>query len=121
MILAKGSINLDGVKSENKSDLRTVFRDGFVTNILNPKVALFFIAFLPQFINPTYSQGAMPFIILGLTFMISGTIYCSLLALFAGQVFSSLRHNAFFSNVLNKTCGTVLIGLGAYVALLRRN
>jgi threonine/homoserine/homoserine lactone efflux protein len=120
MILERSPIDLNAGVRESKQKSMHFFRDGFLTNILNPKVALFFIAFLPQFIDTSSHSGALPFIILGLTFTTTGTIYCSLLAVFAAQIFSRLRGNAAFSSVLNKACGTVLVGLGAYVALLRR-
>jgi threonine/homoserine/homoserine lactone efflux protein len=121
MILS-GNITLPEENFEKKvQDLRNVFLDGFLTNILNPKVALFFIAFLPQFIDTSARGGALPFILLGLTFTTTGTIYCALLAIFAAQIFSSLRHNKSFSSVLNKTCGSVLVFLGVYVALFRKS
>jgi threonine/homoserine/homoserine lactone efflux protein len=119
MVSSRSSIDLE-TAPEKKQELTKVFRDGFFTNILNPKVALFFIAFLPQFISPGYDTGVTPFLILGLTFTTTGTIYCSILAVFAAQLFSHLRQNKRFSSIMNKTCGSVLIFLGAYVALARK-
>jgi threonine/homoserine/homoserine lactone efflux protein len=119
MIGSRTTIDLE-MSHAKKQELTKIFRDGFLTNILNPKVALFFIAFLPQFINPGYHGGVAPFLILGLTFTTTGTIYCSLLAVFAAQLFSHLRQNKKFSSVLNRTCGSVLIFLGAYVAFAKK-
>ena len=97
-----------------------IYRDAALTNILNPKVALFFIAFLPQFIEPTFKSSIIPFIALGLTFTFTGTLWCVVLALFSSQIFLRLRNNQKLSLYLNKTCGAILIGLGIKVALIDR-
>ena len=94
-----------------------IYRDAVLTNVLNPKVAMFFIAFLPQFIDPGYRNSIVPFMILGITFTITGTIWCFVLASFSSYLFSKLRNNPLFSSWLNKICGAVLIGLGIKIAL----
>ena len=101
------------------SPLKT-YRDAVLTNVLNPKVAMFFIAFLPQFINPEYKSSILPFLLLGFTFTFTGTIWCIILAIFSAQIFSKLRNNQKLSSYLNKICGTVLIGLGLKLALADR-
>ena len=97
-----------------------IYRDAALTNIFNPKVAMFFIAFLPQFIEPTYKSSIIPFITLGLTFTFTGTLWCIVLALFSSQIFLRLRNNQKLSFYLNKTCGVILIGLGIKLALIDR-
>lgn len=93
------------------------YRDALLTNILNPKVALFFIAFLPQFIDPAFRENAVPFLLLGLCFTITGTIWCLTLAIFADFLFSKLKTDHLAVKRINQLCGTVLIGLGIRVAL----
>jgi len=81
---------------------------------------LFFIAFLPQFIDPTLNNTVLPFLTLGFTFIVTGTIWCLILATFASAIFSHLKENKKVSSYINKVCGLTLIGLGIKVALTDR-
>lgn len=100
-------------------DYLTIYRDAIVTNVLNPKVALFFIAFMPQFIDPVMKSSVLPFIILGATFIITGTAWCLVLAIFASAIFARLKSNKKLSTGINKICGLTLIGLGIKVAVTK--
>jgi len=110
-------------KAESKMTINYLktYRDGVITNVLNPKVALFFIAFLPQFIEPTLKNTFLPFLALGITFTITGTIWCLILANFAALIFQKLKHNYKISNYIHKVCGFTLITLGIKVAFAKNN
>lgn len=92
------------------------FRQGILTNILNPKVALFFLAFLPQFIDPSSNVKIAAFITLGLTFVATGTIWCLILAWFASGFSERLRKNETISQWLNRTAGALFVFLGLRLA-----
>lgn len=112
MIIDKKKLFDNENKSFENSDLWKIYRQGVVTNVLNPKVALFFLSFLPQFINPEYANGPVPFLILGSTFMITGTLWCLILAWAASLITKTLRNNQKVGNFLQKFSGVVFIGLG---------
>jgi RhtB (resistance to homoserine/threonine) family protein len=120
MVFDKSRLNFNQSEVSAETNFTSIYRDAVLTNVLNPKVAMFFIAFLPQFIDPNYLHSVLPFLALGITFTITGTIWCSLLAIFSSAIFMNLRKNQSFSAYLNKACGIVLIGLGIKVAMTRR-
>ncbi|MET0281549.1 MAG: LysE family translocator [Steroidobacteraceae bacterium] len=102
------------------SPLRTIFAQGFLTNVLNPKVALFFLAFVPQFIEPQAASKALAFIVLGTIFNFNGTLWCLVLAWLsarAGRLGVSRRAGAW----LGRTVGAVFVVLGIRLALARQN
>ena len=92
------------------------FRQGVFTNILNPKVALFFLAFLPQFIDPASNSKILAFLILGFTFVTTGTIWCLVLAWFASAFSERLRTNETIAQWLNRTAGALFVFLGLRLA-----
>jgi threonine/homoserine/homoserine lactone efflux protein len=98
-------------------DLKTIYKQGVLTNVLNPKVALFFLSFLPQFINPDFADGPMPFLILGATFLVIGTLWCLFLAWSAALMTNTLRNNNFLETILQKLSGIIFIGFGLKIAL----
>jgi threonine/homoserine/homoserine lactone efflux protein len=93
-----------------------VYRQGILTNVLNPKVALFFLSFLPQFINPEAARGPLPFLILGGTFLVTGTTWFMTLAGTAAIMTKTLRENQRIGLILNKISGIIFIGFGLKLA-----
>lgn len=89
-----------------------IYKQGVLTNTFNPKVALFFLAFFPQFIDASYTYSMVSFIILGLTFAVTGFIWCLCLALLASKFSENLRKNPAIEVLLNRISGAVFIGLG---------
>ena len=92
------------------------FRQGVLTNVLNPKVALFFLAFLPQFIDPASKMKIAAFIALGLTFVTTGALWCLILAWFASEFSGRLRTNETVSQWLNRIAGALFVFLGLRLA-----
>jgi len=102
-----------------RSTAAAAFRQGVVTNVLNPKVALFFLAFLPQFIDPASPTKVPAFIALGLTFVTTGTIWCLILAWCAASFSHRLRANRTIARCLNRAVGSLFIFLGIRLATTR--
>jgi threonine/homoserine/homoserine lactone efflux protein len=98
----------------------SAFRQGIITNVLNPKVALFFLAFLPQFIDPAAGHPARQVVLLGLLFDLSGTSVNLLIAMIASRAAGGLRVNAGVQQWLQRGCGLLFIGLGVRLAVVSR-
>jgi threonine/homoserine/homoserine lactone efflux protein len=97
----------------------TIYRAGMLTNVLNPKVALFFMAFLPQFVAPTAESRVLPFLFLGAVFIFNGTLWCLFLVWSASAVSRRLRDNRSSAVVLKRATGAVFMGLGVRLAVSR--
>jgi len=100
--------------------LRRVFRDGFVVNLLNPKTALFFLAFLPQFVDPARGAVHWQILLLGLIFMGLGIVSDGVFALLAGSAGDWLKRNRRFLRFQRWFAGSAFIGLGVTAALAGR-
>ncbi len=101
-------------------DWRAIFAQGFLTNALNPKVALFFLAFVPQFIAPDAPSKPLAFIVLGAIFDFNGMLWCHALALFAAFASRKLKVGAAVGRWLNRTMGALFVALGVKLALATR-
>jgi threonine/homoserine/homoserine lactone efflux protein len=100
-----------------KRSLGRLYRDGFIVNLLNPKTALFFLAFLPQFVDS--SRGSVPFQIafLGLLFTFMGHTSDGLYALVAGTAGTWIKRQSRYLDWERYATGSVFIGLGVTAAL----
>ena len=99
--------------------LGVIFRQGVITNVLNPKVALFFLAFLPQFVDPSRGNAALQVVALGLLFDVSGTLVNLAVALASSRVAARLRRAdepGGAGRVIQRVTGGLFIALGARLA-----
>jgi len=94
-----------------------LFRQGVVVNVLNPKVAIFFVAFLPQFIDPAAGTPGLQIVVLGLLFLLIAMISDGTYALLAGTAAEHLRGSFRSRQRLDRISGTIIIGLGAVAVL----
>jgi RhtB (resistance to homoserine/threonine) family protein len=104
-------------KNIEKKPLPVIFWQGVMTNVLNPKVALFFLAFLPQFIHPGKGDAQQQILLLGAWFNVSGTIVNILVAVLFGKMGNWLARREWFVKWQHKITGMLLFGLGIKVGL----
>jgi threonine/homoserine/homoserine lactone efflux protein len=118
MLLERPSPSPAGVEPPLRHESAwAIYRAAMLTNVLNPKVALFFLAFLPQFVAPEASSRVAAFLFLGAVFVFNGTLWCLVLVLGASALSSRLRRSAAGARRLRQATGAVFVGLGARLAL----
>jgi len=98
----------------------SAFRQGVVTNVLNPKVALFFLALMPQFISADSTTKVAAFIVLGLSFMALGLAWCLVLAVAAARLRGVLMNRPSMATLFNRIAGSLFIALGLRLATARQ-
>lgn len=96
------------------------FRQGVISNILNPKVALFFLALMPQFIDAGSTNKVGAFLALGFTFVTMGLIWCVMLAIGAASLRSAILRRPSMATILNRVAGAMFIALGLKLATARQ-
>jgi threonine/homoserine/homoserine lactone efflux protein len=100
--------------------LRRVFRDGFVVNLFNPKTAIFFLAFLPQFASPARGDIVLQMLLLGAIFIVCAFASFVVISLLAGSLSSWLRRSSGGQIVLNRVAGLIFVGLAAKLVASHR-
>jgi len=111
---------LPGADAHGTDDGRwSAFRQGIVTNLLNPKVALFFLALMPQFISADSSSKVAAFLVLGVSFMALGLAWCLVLAIGAARLRKLILDRPSMATLLNRVAGSVFIALGLRLATAR--
>jgi threonine/homoserine/homoserine lactone efflux protein len=118
MLLSRAEVTKAAQDGTRIVTLRQVFWQGALTNILNPKIALFFLAFLPQFVDADASYKPLAFLLLGVIFVVNGTIWCLGVAAFAATAATRMRRSGSLMNWLNRGIGALFVYLGIRVALM---
>jgi threonine/homoserine/homoserine lactone efflux protein len=121
MLLTQGKSYQSQLSVQSASvSLAMVFRQGFITNVLNPKVALFFLAFLPQFIDTDASSKVLAFLVLGLIFDLNGTLWNVLVAWISARAARTIHETPQLHRWIDRLLGTLFIYLGIRLALFQR-
>jgi threonine/homoserine/homoserine lactone efflux protein len=116
MLAQKTDLASQQLKSES---LTSIFRQGAITNMLNPKVAIFFLAFLPQFIDAHRGSVALQIMVLGLIFNVGGTLVNLAVAYAGGTLGELLRRNQSIARLQRRFTGLIFVGLGLRLAWQR--
>jgi threonine/homoserine/homoserine lactone efflux protein len=106
--------------SSKSLPVSALFRRGFIMNVLNPKVALFFLAFLPQFVHPADGQLPLQMILLGVVFMLQAVVIFSLIGWFSGTIGRQLLAKPHIAKYFDRLSAGVLAALGLKLVLSER-
>jgi RhtB (resistance to homoserine/threonine) family protein len=122
MILASRSANepAPDAPAPPHATSRRPFAQGFLTNLMNPKVILFFLSFFPQFVERTSPAKGVAFVVLGLVLVAMSTVYNGLVAWLAGGISRRVRGVPALKRWLDRSIGAAFIALGARLALIDR-
>ena len=110
-----------GAQQAQSLPYRKIFLKGFLTNSLNPKVAVFFLAFVPQFIAPDAPNKALAFVLLGGIFVVNGLLWCNFLSVSTALASNRIKINATLSRWFNRMIGGLFISFGIRLALAKQN
>jgi threonine/homoserine/homoserine lactone efflux protein len=113
--LKQNKTTASDIPAESKYEGKSCFKQGFLTNLLNPKVAVFFLTFLPQFVE-SGSQSYIPFLIMGITYMLLTAVWFLFYIYLLDQIRAFMKKPK-TQSVIEGITGTVLIGFGIKLAL----
>jgi threonine/homoserine/homoserine lactone efflux protein len=119
LMTAGAGFSIDGKPRKDRSTF-AIYRQGFMIDVLNPKVAVFFMAFLPQFSDPTMGHVPLQLVLHGALVIAVGVLVEAVIVLIAARFTEALRRNPRIGLWLDRALGTVLIGLGVRLALQQR-
>ena len=116
-MMLSGPVAGDAPSTFGRDSAWSIYRAGLVSNVLNPKVALFFLAFLPQFVTPDAESRVLAFLFLGAVFVFNGTLWCFFLVWAASAVKERLRGTPSSGLILKRAVGAMFVGLGVRLAV----
>ena len=117
LLISSGAAAAPQAAPPRIASMRKLFLQGFLTNVLNPKVALFFLAFLPQFVSADAPSKPLAFIFLGAIFDFNGTLWNLAVAWSAARISGRLAPGVAFKTWFNRCVGAFFIGIGLRLAL----
>lgn len=120
LLREKEAHGMEGDSALPPATIRRVFWQGFLTNALNPKVALFFLAFLPQFIATDSGDQAVAFVLLGVIFIFNSLFVTVSFAWLVAHAHNRMRASARAALWLNRSCGALFLALGVKLAFTER-
>jgi threonine/homoserine/homoserine lactone efflux protein len=124
LYLAWNAFRTQGQAIERRGDgpvrLRQLYARGIIMNVTNPKVSIFFLAFLPQFADPERGSMFLQFLELGGLFILSASVIFFGIALLAGTLGQWLNRSPRAQSILNKTAGAIFVGLALKIATAHR-
>lgn len=124
LLFNKPKASSESLTSDSKlyeMSYRKIYIQGFLTNLLNPKIAVFFLAFVPQFISPDAVHKSTAFIVLGCIFNFNGMLWCHFLAVTTAFASKRIRINTAISVWLNKFIGAIFVSLGIKLAFAQQH
>ena len=116
--LRRQPLELSAESGDRSASRWKLFRSGVLVDLLNPKTGLFFLAFLPQFVNPASGAVTTQILVLGIVFVLLAALTDGAYALLAGSMRAALNRSARTRRRLDRTTGGVYIGLGGLAALV---